>query len=72
MRHSAKLMATSTSHEGAENGLTTKGSGWWCMAMMEASREEGRRAGEGRLRSRMLQGWRCAFYRAGRGVLVRQ
>jgi hypothetical protein len=31
------------------------------VALMEASGEEGRRAGEGRLRCGMLQGWRCPF-----------
>jgi hypothetical protein len=38
------------------------------LAPLEASGEEGRRAGEGRLRCGMLWGWRCPFIRAGRGA----
>jgi hypothetical protein len=38
------------------------------LAPMEASREEGRIAGEGWLRCGMLQGWRCPFIGAGRGA----
>jgi hypothetical protein len=34
---------------------------------MEASREEGRRAGEGRLRCGMLRRWRCPFIGPGEG-----
>jgi hypothetical protein len=38
------------------------------LAPMEASGEEGRRAGEGRLRCGMLWGWRCPFIGARRGA----
>jgi hypothetical protein len=38
------------------------------LAPMEASGEERRRAGEGRLRCGILQGWRCPFIGAGRGA----
>jgi hypothetical protein len=62
-------MAASARHEGAKNRLVTKQSRWRCLALLEASGEERRRAGEGRLRCGMLQGWRCAFYRAGKGAL---
>jgi hypothetical protein len=37
------------------------------LAPMEASREEGRRAGEGRLRCGMLRRWRCPFIGPGEG-----
>jgi hypothetical protein len=38
------------------------------LALMEASREEQRRADEGQLRCGMLRGWRCPFIGVGRGV----
>jgi hypothetical protein len=38
------------------------------LAPMEASGEDVRRAGEGRLRCGMLRGWRCPFIGAGRGA----
>jgi hypothetical protein len=38
------------------------------LAPMEASGEEGRRAGEGWLRCGMLRGWRCLLYWLGEGL----
>jgi hypothetical protein len=38
------------------------------LAPMEASGEEGRRAGEGRVRCGMLRGWRCPFIGTRRGA----
>jgi hypothetical protein len=38
------------------------------LALMKASGEEGRRAGEEQLRCGMLRGWRCPFIGAGRGA----
>jgi hypothetical protein len=38
------------------------------LAPMEASGEEGRRAGEEQSRSGMLRRWRCPFIGAGRGA----
>jgi hypothetical protein len=60
-------MAASSRHEGAENGLVTKQSGWRCLALLEASGEERRRAGEGRLRCGMLQGGGAPFIGPGEG-----
>jgi hypothetical protein len=64
----AKPMVVSTRHREAEDELTMKGSRRWCLAPLEASEEEGRRAGERRLRCGTLHGWRCPFIGASRGV----
>jgi hypothetical protein len=42
-----KLMVTSARCEEAESRLVMKVSGRWCLALVEASGEEGRRACEG-------------------------
>jgi hypothetical protein len=63
-----KRMVASTRREEAESGLMTKGTGWRFLVLVEASGEEGRRAGEGRLRCGIFQGSGCAFYRTRRGA----
>jgi hypothetical protein len=60
-------MAASARHEGAENGLVTKQSGWRCLALLVASGEERRRVGEGRLRCGMLRGGGAPFIGSGEG-----
>jgi hypothetical protein len=65
---SVKLMVALARCEEVESRLTTVGSGQWRLVLVEASKEEGRRAGEGWLRCGMLQGSRCPFIGAGRGA----
>jgi hypothetical protein len=66
----AKLVVVSMRHREAKDEVATKGSGRWCLAPVEASEEEGGRAGERRLSCGMLRGWRCPFIGVGRGAQV--
>jgi hypothetical protein len=67
-----KLMVTSARCEEVESRLMMKVSGRWCLALVEASGEEGRRAYEGQLRCGLLREWRCPFIGTGRGASGRR